>query len=48
MKKLSKILIACLTFGSCHAELVAHCPLDTDALDATGNGYDGSSSKVDL
>ena len=41
MKKLSKILIACLTFESCHAELVAHYPLDTDALDATGNGYDG-------
>ena len=42
MKKLSKILIVCITLGSCHAELVAHYPLDTDALDASGNGYDGS------
>ncbi|MDB4566383.1 choice-of-anchor D domain-containing protein [Akkermansiaceae bacterium] len=42
MKTLSKILVSCLTLGSAHAELVAHWPLDTDALDATGNGYDGA------
>ncbi len=42
MKTLSKFLISCLSLGSCHAELVAHWPLDTDAVDATGNGYDGS------
>lgn len=42
MKALSKIVVSCLTLGSAHAELVAHWPLDTDALDATGNGYDGA------
>ncbi|MDF1711861.1 MAG: choice-of-anchor D domain-containing protein [Akkermansiaceae bacterium] len=42
MKTLSKILVSCLTLGSAHAELVAHWPLDTNALDATGNGYDGA------
>ena len=42
MKKLSKVLIAGLTFGICNAELVAHFPLDTDASDASGNGYNGS------
>ncbi len=42
MKALSKFLISCLSLGSCHAELVAHWPLDTDAVDATGNGHDGA------
>ncbi|MDB4438336.1 choice-of-anchor D domain-containing protein [bacterium] len=42
MKKLSKILISCLALGGAHADLVAHWPLDTDALDATGNGFNGS------
>ncbi len=42
MKKLSKVLIVGLTFGICNAELVAHFPLDTDASDASGNGYNGS------
>ena len=41
MKAFSKFLISCLSLGSCHAELVAHWPLDTDAVDATGNGHDG-------
>ncbi|MDG1148817.1 MAG: choice-of-anchor D domain-containing protein [Akkermansiaceae bacterium] len=41
MNKFSKILISCLTLNGAHAELVAHWPLDTDALDATANGYDG-------
>jgi hypothetical protein len=42
MKTLSIILISCLTLGSAHAKLIAHWPLDTDAVDATGNGYDGA------
>ncbi len=42
MKAFSKFLISCLSLGSCHAELVAHWPLDTDAVDATGNGHDGA------
>ena len=42
MKTLSRILISCLFLGSSHAELVAHWPLDTNAQDATGNGFNGS------
>ena len=42
MKLLTRLLLASLTLGSTQAELVAHWPLDADALDATGNGYDGT------
>ena len=42
MKYLNSFLLSCVAACSCHAELVAHWPLDSDALDATGNGYNGS------
>ena len=41
MKIFSIILFFCLALNSARADLVAHWPLDTNALDATGNGYDG-------
>ena len=41
MKIFSIILFFCLALNSVRADLVAHWPLDTSALDATGNGYDG-------
>lgn len=42
--KLSPLFLGCLTsllLLPAHAGLVAHWPLDTDAMDATGNGHDG-------
>ncbi len=41
MKIFSIILFFCLALNGVRADLVAHWPLDTSALDATGNGYDG-------
>lgn len=41
MKVLSNLMSLTLTMGMTHGELVAHWPLDTDATDASGNGYDG-------
>lgn len=42
MKKASQLALSCLAACSCHADLIAHWPLDTDATDATGNGFDGA------
>ncbi|MFT7171857.1 MAG: hypothetical protein ACI9NQ_000064 [Paracoccaceae bacterium] len=42
MKYLNSFLLACVATCSCHAELVAHWPLDSDALDATGNAHNGA------
>ncbi len=42
MKYLNTFLLACFAACSSHADLVAHWPLDADANDATGNGYNGS------
>jgi hypothetical protein len=42
MKTLTQLFFASLTLGSAYADLVAHWPLDSDALDASGNGYDGT------
>ena len=36
-------ILACLFIcSSTHADLIAYYPLDTDAIDATGNGHDGT------
>ena len=42
MKILTPFLMTCLAAGHCQADLVAHWPLDTDATDVTGNGFDGA------
>ena len=42
MKYLNSFLLSCVAACSCHAELVAHWPLDSDALDATGNAHNGT------
>ena len=42
MKILSYFLLSCMAVSTSHADLVAHWPLDTDANDATGNGFDGT------
>lgn len=42
MKLLSYSLLTCIATYTSHAELVAHWPLDTDATDATGNGFNGT------
>jgi len=42
MKYLNPFLLSCVAACNCHAELVAHWPLDSDALDATGNAHNGT------
>ena len=42
MKYLNSFLLSCVAACSCNAELVAHWPLDSDALDATGNAHNGT------
>lgn len=42
MKTIQFSLIAGLATLHCHGDLIAHWPLDTDATDATGNGFNGA------